>query len=147
LAYEGAGYYLDGGSIGFFFKTEAGKSFVVFVVNPYMGEGVVERGGRKIQRVIIAPEREFGREQELELEPGSKEERRVISLAQTALRRDLPGGEFYDVKTLLEILESRHFDWKAFEDRGHCISLGPHHPKTTSVCCLTDAGAGPATDT
>src|SRR2546426_1945110 len=77
LRYVGCALYLDGGSMGFMFTNQAAQPFVVFVPNPWLGEGVVEKDGRKIQKVLIVSKKEFPSEEQLELPVDSRTQAKV----------------------------------------------------------------------
>jgi hypothetical protein len=116
LRYVGCGFYLDGGSMGFMFTNQAAQHFLVFVQNPWHGEGVIEKDGRKIQRVLIASTKEFALEEALELPVHSRAEAKVTQLVHSALQESLPDEQRAEILCLLDIVTERTFDWETWEN-------------------------------
>ena len=101
--------------MGFVFTNQAAKQFVVFVPNPGLAGGVVEKDGRKIQRILIVSEMEFASEEPLELAVQSRAEAKASRLIQSALQASLPDARRGEIYALLEIMAERTFDWDTFQ--------------------------------
>jgi hypothetical protein len=141
LRYVGCALYLDGGSMGFMFTNQAAQPFVVFVPNPWLGEGVVEKDGRKIQKVLMVSKKEFASEEPMELPVRSRAEAKVSRLVQTALQESLSEDRREEIYSLLEILAERTFDWDAFQ-KGHIIPRAKGRAKPNHALELTAPRAG-----
>lgn len=115
LRYDGYTRYLDGGSMGFVFSNQEDKVFLVFVPNPYHGEGIGLEDGRKFQRILVVAKAEFSDDELLELHMGSRAEAKVIRLVRSSLQENLPVERREEIFLLLEILAERAFDWESFQ--------------------------------
>jgi hypothetical protein len=100
--------------MGFIFTNQAAQEFLVFVPNPWLGEGVIEKDGRKIQKIYIVSKREFASAVPLALPVHSRTEARVCQLVQSALQEGLPEDRREEIYSLLAILTERAFDWDGF---------------------------------
>ena len=115
LNYAGFCVYSDGGSVGFVFTNQATQEVLIFLPNPGLAEGVVEKNGRKLQRVLVAPRMEFSSEEPMELKSRSRAEAKTTRLIRSALRTPNPDQKRQEVESLLEVIAERSFDWATFK--------------------------------
>ncbi|HEX7862941.1 MAG TPA: hypothetical protein VF773_21590 [Verrucomicrobiae bacterium] len=110
IVFFGAGLYLDGGSVGYFFTNQHG-AFTAFL--PHPGVDNKEMGIVRDQRIFLG-QAESGTDG-IELKPGSPLERKLKTLLQAAKVSPSTADLHNELQKFSSALHTREFEWKQIE--------------------------------